>query len=460
MGTSRYSGQFHYMNDKIPLYIINLKKRNERKKNIYREFHGRNEFNYHIIQAHDHKIGAIGLWDSIREILQNIINNKGEFVILCEDDHQFTIEYSRQLLCQYIEEAKLLNADILSGGISGFTSAIQVSTNLYWVEKFSGLQFTVIFRKIFQRIIDVDFGSEDAADYKMCELTENKFFIYPFISVQKDFGYSDVTPGNNQNDHVGDAFKRSSDKVQILKSVSLFYENCTFVNKNNLDYYNITIPVYVINLPERNDRKKHIEEQFQGKTEFDMTIIEACRNEIGAIGLWQSICKIIKRAIEKDEDVIIICEDDHTFTSDYRKEILIENIFQAHIMGCNFLVTGVGGFNTALPIIDNLWWVDFFWCTQFIVIYKKFYSKILNEPFNDTDTADGKFSEMTSQKIMMYPFISVQKDFGYSDVTFINNETQGLITQYFQNAEERLRRLQRMRERFNINFSNPSILPS
>ena len=34
---------------------------------------------------------------------------------------------------------------------------------------------------------------------------------------------------------------------------------------NNSDFY---LPVYVINLKERTERRQHIEEQFQGKVEF------------------------------------------------------------------------------------------------------------------------------------------------------------------------------------------------
>ena len=41
---------------------------------------------------------------------------------------------------------------------------------------------------------------------------------------------------------------------------------------NNSDFY---LPVYVINLKERTERRQHIEEQFQGKVEFALHWIEA-----------------------------------------------------------------------------------------------------------------------------------------------------------------------------------------
>lgn len=85
-----------------------------------------------------------------------------------------------------------------------------------------------------------------------------------------------------------------------------------------------------------------------------------------------------------------------------------------------------------------MFWIDAFWCTQFIVIYKRFFNNILEEPFGEMDAADLKLSEMTSHKMVMFPFISIQKDFGYSDATPVNNNDQGMITRYFKDTSDRL----------------------
>jgi len=204
-------------------------------------------------------------------------------------------------------------------------------------------------------------------------------------------------------------------------------------------YDEITIPTYIINLKERADRLQHGLKQFEGKPEFDLHIVEACRHEIGAVGLWQSIVKIIKEVIDGEDDVIIICEDDHTFTEHYDKQFLIQNIIEAAGQGVEFLSGGVGGFGTAVPITENRYWMDSFWCTQFIVLYRPVFRKILDEEFKDTDTADGVFSELTSHKMFLYPFISVQHDFGYSDVTRSNNEISGMITSHFKKADCRMK---------------------
>ena len=205
---------------------------------------------------------------------------------------------------------------------------------------------------------------------------------------------------------------------------------------NNInDFY---LPVYVINLKSRTERRKHIEEQFKGKPEFEVRFIEAVEHSPGAVGLWKSIVKVVKTAIECEDDIIIICEDDHTFTSAYNKEYLLTNIIEAGKQESELLSGGIGGFGTAVPVAGNRYWVDWFWSTQFIVLFKPLFLKILNYNFRDSDTADGVLSMVAKNKMTIYPFISVQKDFGYSDVTRSNNENVGLVDNLFLHANRRL----------------------
>lgn len=207
------------------------------------------------------------------------------------------------------------------------------------------------------------------------------------------------------------------------------------MTNNTDDFY---LPVYVINLRNRTERRKHIEEQFQGKPEFELTWVEAIEHPIGAVGLWQSIVKAVQIAETNEDDIMIICEDDHTFTPTYSKEYLLANIIEANNQDSELLSGGIGGFGTAVSVATNRYWVDWFWSTQFIVIFKPLFQKILNYEFKDTDTADGVLSILANDKMTVYPFISVQKDFGYSDVTRANNEISGMITNHFRQTDMRL----------------------
>lgn len=225
-------------------------------------------------------------------------------------------------------------------------------------------------------------------------------------------------------------------------------------------YSNISTPVYLLNLPERRDRLTHSLAQFAGKDEFDLTVVEACRHQVGAIGLWQSIVKVIQMAMEKDNDVIILCEDDHVFTPHYDKTVLFDNILAAAGQGAKILLGGISSFGQAIPLSENRCWVDRFQCTQFTIVYRSFFQEILDEPFTGKDAADLKFSEMTSHKMVFYPFISVQKDFGYSDIP-VEGLPTGQYARLFDDSQQRLRRIyevsakyKAMRRRINANKLN------
>jgi len=208
------------------------------------------------------------------------------------------------------------------------------------------------------------------------------------------------------------------------------------------NYKDVSIPTFVINLKERTERLEHIQQQFVCRPEFDVRIIEACRHRIGAVGLWQSIVNIIKIAIEQDDDVIIICEDDHEFTGFYNREYLITNIVEANEQGALILSGGNGGFGSAVPLTENRFWINTFLSSQFIVLYKGIFEKIIDYRFKKKDVADNVLSVMTSHKMILYPFISEQKDFGYSDVTDIHNEVKDLVTNMFATTSGRLKRMQ------------------
>lgn len=92
------------------------------------------------------------------------------------------------------------------------------------------------------------------------------------------------------------------------------------------------------------------------------------------------------------------------------------------MMGADVLLGGVGGFGKLYPLQNGLFWTDWFWCTQFTVIYKSAYESILQADFKETDVADEFLSKLFSNKMVIGPFISKQVDFGYSDVTRENNQ--------------------------------------
>ncbi len=143
---------------------------------------------------------------------------------------------------------------------------------------------------------------------------------------------------------------------------------------------NKKIPIYVINLERRTERKVSILAEFADRSEFELTIYPAIEHIMGAMGLWQTIVQIIGIATQKDDDnVIVICEDDHEFTQHYSKQMLFDNIIGTAQQGVKILLCGISSFGQAIPVNEQRCWIDSFQCTQFTIVYRTLFQQILDE---------------------------------------------------------------------------------
>lgn len=207
----------------IPVYVANLPSRTDRKIHTEIQFKQRNEFALTIFPAVKHNVGAYGIWLTIQAIIKQYGAN-AEYIVFCEDDHQFTNAYNFDSLNRYIHEAQKLNADVLLGGVSWFETAIQVSPNLFWIETFSGLQFTIIFSKFYKKILKASYDLSKATDYMISQLTDKIFVIHPFISTQYESGYSDVTFTNAKSGFVSGLFESSSKQFELIEKINRHYK--------------------------------------------------------------------------------------------------------------------------------------------------------------------------------------------------------------------------------------------
>lgn len=95
--------------------IINLAKRTDRKSHALAQFAGKAEFTIQLVNAIENENGALGLWQTILQILNTAKENRCKYVLICEDDHQFTDNYSKKQFLKSIANAQALDADILTG---------------------------------------------------------------------------------------------------------------------------------------------------------------------------------------------------------------------------------------------------------------------------------------------------------------------------------------------------------
>lgn len=221
------------------------------------------------------------------------------------------------------------------------------------------------------------------------------------------------------------------------------------IKRMTTEQFDWSIPTYIINLPSRFERKLHMQQEFEGRGEFDVTFVEAVAHENGRVGLWQSIVKTIRMAQERGEELILICEDDHCFTKSYHRDYFFRLLCDVVKNPIDLLSGGIGGFGHAVRSGTGRYWVDWFYSTQFIVVFESLFE------FQPTDTADGVLSILTQRKEILFPFVSVQKDFGYSDVTVSNNETKGLIERYFQHTHQRLAMMEQVYHQYHKTDGRP-----
>jgi hypothetical protein len=395
--------------DKINVYAINLVKRTDRKASILSEFADKEEFQLTIVPAIEHTVGAVGLWNTICGIVERSGEEDLDYVIICQDDHTFTSHYPVISLQKAIADAILFQADVLLGGVSWFTTCIPVGKNLNWVEKFSGLQFAVVFKKFYTKILNANFQHGNAADYKMSLLSDQIYFIYPFISIQKDFGYSDVTIKNNEKNRVGELFKDADNLVKATKQVISFYKKNIDVKVGPealTDFDNMSVTTYILNSENSQRRSSRVHSQFGGRTEFDVRMTRMCEHTNNVQAYWMTLNRIVKHATDEGDDVIIVCDDDHLFTESYSRECLIRHIVEGHQLGTRILCGAVDDFETAIPLTRDKFWVRTFRSSSFIVLYQSVFDRILKEPLCNDSTIESLYREITSNKLVMFPFIS------------------------------------------------------
>ncbi|MDR0792171.1 MAG: glycosyltransferase family 25 protein [Chitinophagaceae bacterium] len=444
------------MDDKIipiPTFAINLKKRVDRKAHIINQFKGRNEFDLKIVEAIEDKIPTLGIWKSILHIIKNLTNEEDEYIIVCEDDHEFTKDYTAEGLRESIKKAKSLDADILYGGLISHVCAIPVSDNLFWVQFAFGNQFMLIFKKFFPVLISNEHPKIIyLADYKISTLSDRKLVIHPFISVQKEFGYSDVSPENEKEGHISTQFQDGNKRLYLLTKLWNRFQSIKAETKkesNEIDVSSLIISTFIISSPKKKKNLKHIQTQFDNKPEFDITIVESCKHKNEAVGFWQTIRKIIQTAIENDEEVIIICRDDHEFTKNYSKEYLFGNIIKACRTGVGCLMGECSAIQHAIPFTENLYWTNACSGKQFIVIYKQLFRKIMDEPVDEKILTDDPLSGIVASKMVLYPAISVSKNITHSAIAPLQNENFRMSQNFFYDVTERLEKIREAYLMFN-----------
>lgn len=87
------------------------------------------------------------------------------------------------------------------------------------------------------------------------------------------------------------------------------------------------VPIYVINLPERQDRRERITRELKRVGWYDRAIfLEAVKNSNGALGCGQSHVKALRMGIASGHEHVLIMEDDFVFDDDVNEDTLRQRL--------------------------------------------------------------------------------------------------------------------------------------
>ncbi len=181
---------------------------------------------------------------------------------------------------------------------------------------------------------------------------------------------------------------------------------------------NIRVPVYFISdftPPKTLSETEFINEQFNSKTEFEvhLSYLNTSNRDYYSYGEFQKLVSIVKAAKSNDDQIIIIARSSHTFTKNYSFSTLLKQIHLANQFGAKILYGSASGHQDAIYIKNNLFFINEVGKTSFFILYRDSFDLILNFSYH-TDSfsnIDKTLTNLTSNKFLLYPFISDSEDF-------------------------------------------------
>lgn len=202
--------------------------------------------------------------------------------------------------------------------------------------------------------------------------------------------------------------------------------------------------IIYINLDSRDDRNKHMLEQFKKYNISEEKIIRfsAIKHNIGAIGCSMSHCAVIEMAIKNNWNNILVLEDDFVFNMEVQKINIIINLFFKIFGGnydifqltywfdCRIRKTDYNGFfkvigcDTTSGYFVNSRFYETLLCNfrEGLKLLETNYKEIRNDNYNQYNIDEyWKKIQQISNWYIYLPVIGKQADIFYSD---IRNSTQ------------------------------------
>lgn len=114
---------------------------------------------------------------------------------------------------------------------------------------------------------------------------------------------------------------------------------------------------------------------------------------------------IVNKSLEDEDDLIIICFEDHRFRTNYTNTDLLKYIYLASFYKADILFGNGNETDFICKIQDELYWVNSVRESNFIILFRNFLGKLLDLDFGSGIDFSEKISTLSSNKLMIYSLV-------------------------------------------------------
>lgn len=160
---------------------------------------------------------------------------------------------------------------------------------------------------------------------------------------------------------------------------------------------------YSIHLFREND--KFISE-FKDKEEFTLNIHYFSKGFANSGNAVIVLKEIVERSVQTNPEVIIVSTQNHKFTDNYNFKFLENVINRAIHYDCDILLGGCISFDHCVPIEKNLFWIDTFYGSNFIILFRSIFKKLTVSKFQLSYSLCNFLFRISDKVNIIYPQIS------------------------------------------------------
>ncbi|GEM_PF-6416761 len=165
-----------FENIAIPVYGLTLSDASN-ISDFINQFHGKTEFDLTIIAT-----SITDFWNAVQDCVRKSMKDGDELIIICSERHSFTKDYHRDIFFKDTIRTQGMGCDILLIGTNGFNHAVPISDTLFWIDKFENAEFIVIYRKLFNKILENHITHPTISNC-LSHLASNIICTTPFMSL-------------------------------------------------------------------------------------------------------------------------------------------------------------------------------------------------------------------------------------------------------------------------------------